>query len=107
VNAHPVNSKGLMRIFGLNNQEDATTIKRELMYTEPDLRNGAFLFNLLFRVKLCGAASYSKVLRVVYIHITLTSGGPGREGSLWTFGSYGLFLSLLSPSPAVSCIPSG
>jgi hypothetical protein len=36
-----VNSKGLARICPLNNQEDAAALKRELMYTEPDLRNGA------------------------------------------------------------------
>jgi hypothetical protein len=43
VNAHRVNSKGFMRIFALNNQEDAATLKRELMYTEPDLRTGRFI----------------------------------------------------------------
>ena len=39
-----VNSKGFVRIFPLNNQEDAATPACELMYTERDLRNGAFLF---------------------------------------------------------------
>jgi len=44
VRARRVNSKGFVRIFPLNNQEDAATPACELMYTERDLRNGAFLF---------------------------------------------------------------
>jgi hypothetical protein len=42
-----VNSKGPVRIFAFNNQEDATTPKRELMYTEPDLRKRGFLIQFI------------------------------------------------------------
>lgn len=80
-----------MRIFALNNQEDAATAKRELMYTEPDLRTGLF-YSFIAPDKAVGAASQSKVLRVDLFHITLTSGGPGREGSLWTCYSFVLLL---------------
>lgn len=94
MNAHPVNSKGFMRIFALNNQEDAATPKRELMYTEPDLRTGLFI-RFIAPDKAVGAASHPRYCELILFHITLTSGGPGREGSLWTCYSFVLLSFLL------------
>jgi len=68
-----VNNKGSFGTYGLINQEDAAAIDQKLMYTEPDLRGGAFFISFHSSATAVWGSLVFEVLQVIKFHNTLTS----------------------------------